>query len=47
MSQAIALMGALWGHVGPGLILVAALPLSMLALILVVRTGLRRTLREN
>lgn len=42
MSLAIDLIGSLWAQVGPGLILVAALPFMMVAFGLVVRTGYKK-----
>jgi len=44
IGQTLSLVGALYGAIGPGLILIlaAALPLLLLALTLVVRAGVKR-----
>lgn len=42
IGQTLSLLGALYGAIGPGLILAAALPLLLLALALVVRAGVKR-----
>ena len=42
MSITIDLVASLWGHVGPGLLLVAAFPFMLVALGFVLRTGVQR-----
>jgi hypothetical protein len=42
ISQAFSLMGSMYDAIGPGLVLVAALPISAIGLALVVRSGLKR-----
>jgi hypothetical protein len=42
IGQTLALMGAIYDAIGPGIILVAALPILLVALLMVVRVGIRR-----
>lgn len=42
MSSLIGLVEGLWAHVGPGLLLVPALPLCLLALGAIIAEGVRR-----
>jgi hypothetical protein len=42
ITRALSMAGSLYDAIGPGLILVAALPFLVIALFLVVRAGLRR-----
>lgn len=42
MSSLMSLLGGLWAHVGPGLLLVPALPLALLAFCAILAEGWRR-----
>ena len=42
ITRTLALIGALYDAIGPGFIFAAALPLLLIALVFVVRAGLRR-----
>lgn len=42
MTYAFSMMADLWAHVGPGLILVFALPLFLITLGLVFQTGVQQ-----
>jgi len=42
IGQILSLVGAMYGAIGPGFILAAALPLLFLALIFVIRAGVER-----
>ena len=42
ITQTLSLVGALYDAIGPGFILVAALPLLLIALVLVVRASFDR-----
>lgn len=46
-AQMASIVGGLYGAVGPGLILAAALPFSLALLVLVVRETLRRMSAEG
>ena len=41
IGQILSLMGAMYDAIGPGLLLIPALPFLALALILIVRTGIK------
>ena len=42
MTQMLSLAGGMWTHVGPGLLFAMALPVLLVLLVLVARTGYRR-----
>jgi len=42
IAQTLSLVGALYGAIGPGILLAAALPFLVIALGVVARLGLRR-----
>ncbi len=42
MTSLLSLLEGIWVHVGPGLLLVLALPVTLVALVAVVREGLER-----
>lgn len=42
ITQTLSLVGAMYEAIGPGFILVAALPLLLIALVFVVRAGFTR-----
>lgn len=43
INQTLSLVGALYSAIGPGFLLAAALPFLVIALVVVVRLGIRRT----
>ena len=47
IQQTVSLVGSMWAAIGPGLVLAAALPLLVIALVVITRTGMRKTRRAG